>query len=97
MITEVSGCFHLISTLYSSFSLTEILKLSQENSPQLKETLRSISHGSITSTCLQEALEKAAEKGHVEAVQSIILAGVKESLKFDQCIVVALRFNYVQV
>ncbi|KAK3715077.1 hypothetical protein QZH41_012136, partial [Actinostola sp. cb2023] len=73
-----------------------ILKLAQENSALLKETLRSIKTDNISPSCLQEALERASQKGHVNAVQSIILAGVKGSLKFNDCMVMALQFNFIQ-
>jgi signal transduction histidine kinase len=75
----------------------EIKKMAKDDSPRLKETVRSLKPEEISPLCLQEALEIACQRAHVNAINAIILAGVKESLKLKDGIKITLKFNFVQV
>ena len=45
-------------------------------------------------TCFQDALLAASQKGHVSAINDIILAARKEELKLKSCLGAALQFTF---
>ena len=68
--------------------------MAKENSPDLKETLKNIRSSDVLPSCFQEALLAASEKGHVSAINDIILAARKEELKLKNCLGVTLKFDF---
>ena len=73
---------------------TEIKKAAAENSPDLKEILKSVRDKDITPQCYQEALLAAARMGHLDAISVIVLVGCKENLRLKECIREAVQFHF---
>ncbi|XP_032226652.2 leucine-rich repeat serine/threonine-protein kinase 2 isoform X2 [Nematostella vectensis] len=75
----------------------EIKKLARENNPHLKEILQSITDRDITDTCLQEALCEGCKMGHVNAINSIAIAGVSRRLRFEErnCMLVTVKLHFI--
>ena len=72
----------------------EIKRAAQENSPNLKEMLRSIRiPEDVTPTCFEEALLEASRAGHMNAICWLVFRGGKQPLQLKYCMTEALRFH----